>query len=81
MHHCKECGSCVDFHHKHSNFLGKCIGRDNAIAYFWFLVTNTVLNSLFIACITNCIASGSFGDQKPSGAILKLVGCVVAIYE
>ena len=78
MYHCRSCGSCMDFHHKHSDFLGKCIGRDNAIAYFWFLVTNAILNALFVTCLTDCIASG---DQEPASGFLKLVGSMVTIYE
>ena len=55
MYHCRQCDSCIDFHHKHSEFLGKCIGRDNAIAYFWFLFTNTCLNVALIYCLINCL--------------------------
>ena len=95
MFHCKECDSCIDYHHKHSNFLGKCIGRDNAIAYFWFLFINTILNAMFVVCLINCInMPGDSSDevqgtdeavkednQQPSGMLLSLVGCFVAIYE
>ena len=54
-YHCRECNICIDYHHKHSAFFGKCIGRDNVIAYFWFLFTNVILNSLFVYSFTNII--------------------------
>ena len=79
MFHCKVCNSCMDFHHKHSDFLGKCIGNDNAIAYFWFLVTSMAINILLVVCLADCIGHNT--DQEPSGALLKLVSCMVAIYE
>ena len=86
MYHCKKCDSCIDYHHKHSNFLGKCIGRDNAIAYFWFLFINTVLNTMFVYCLINCInmPQESPNDEEieePTGLILPLVNCFITIYE
>ena len=54
-YHCKECNVCIDYHHKHSAFFGKCIGRNNAIAYFWFLFTNVVLNIAFVYSFINII--------------------------
>lgn len=95
MHHCQKCNYCIDFHHKHSAFLGKCIGRDNAIAYFWFVLANTVLNVMAVFCLVNCINMPSSKimpvtgqnvaadpeDSSPSGVILSLVSCLVNIYE
>lgn len=46
MHHCKRCDACIEYRHKHSKFIGKCIGRDNSIAYFYFMLTNVLLNGL-----------------------------------
>jgi hypothetical protein len=28
--HCKKCGVCVNFRHKHSKLMGRCIGAENA---------------------------------------------------
>ena len=81
MHHCRICENCIDFHHKHSDFIGKCIGRDNAIAYYWFLVTNTVLNAMFVYCFISCIAAPKEGEEAPSNFILMIVGCFTNIWE
>lgn len=85
MYHCQKCNNCIDFHHKHSEFLGKCIGRGNAIAYFWFLLTNTIFNIMAVCCLINCInmttMSGADEKDSPSGIILGLVACLVNIYE
>mmetsp|Transcript_26806 Transcript_26806/g.33395 ORF Transcript_26806/g.33395 Transcript_26806/m.33395 type:complete len:108 (-) Transcript_26806:407-730(-) len=84
MYHCKKCGSCIDMQHKHSEFLGKCIGRDNAIAYFWFLASSLVLNLLIVACLCGCISGDTDGDdsgQEPSTWGLRLVESVVLAYE
>ena len=27
MHHCKRCNACIEYRHKHSSFIGKCIGH------------------------------------------------------
>ena len=86
MYHCKKCDSCIDHQHKHSEFLGKCIGKDNAIAYFWFLLINTILNALFASCLVSCInmptdTTESDVVQAPSNFVLSLVGCFVAVFE
>ena len=81
MHHCTICENCIDFHHKHSDFLGKCIGRDNAIAYYWFLVTNTVLNAMFVYSFISCISTPTEGEEAPSNFILMIVGCFTFIWE
>ena len=55
MYHCKRCDVCIEYRHKHSSFVGKCIGRDNSIAYFWFLVVSVLLNTLLTHCIANSV--------------------------
>lgn len=79
MFHCRKCNSCIGFHHKHSEFLGKCIGGNNAIAYWWFLFSNTVLNSMVFYCLVSC--TNMVNEEQPSGFILSLVSCLVNIYE
>jgi len=79
MFHCRKCNSCIDFHHKHSEFLGKCIGGDNAIAYWWFIFSNTVFNTMAFYCLVNCI--NMVNVEQPSGFLLSIVSCLVNIYE
>ena len=84
MYHCKVCSCCVDVQHKHSNFFGKCIGRDNAIAYFWFLSSTLALNATLLACLINCISHKSDGegsDQEASSSMLRIVSSFVTVYE
>jgi len=45
--HCSKCHRCVPYLHWHSNFLGQCIGRDNARAYYAYLLLTTSLMAVF----------------------------------
>ena len=79
MYHCLKCDSCIDYQHKHSEFLGKCIGKDNAIAYWWFILANTIFNTMAFTCLVGCINMRN--EEQPSGFVLSLVSCLVNIYE
>lgn len=41
--HCQRCQSCVYFRHKHSRLFDRCIGEENHLAYFYFLLCNTLI--------------------------------------
>ena len=90
MYYCNESDSCIDGHHKYSYFFGKAIGRDNAIAYFWFLMANTILNFLIAANFINCIniaAAGSlieeegYEGQEASSSLLRFIACFIYIFS
>ena len=87
MHHCKRCDACVEYRHKHSKFIGKCIGRDNSIAYFYFLLANVLLNGLFCYSLgrytllqVNDVEEGA-DYSEASSSLLKVVGVVTGIFE
>lgn len=55
MYHCKRCDCCIEYRHKHSSFMGKCIGLENSIAYFWFLAVSLLLNTSLAYCFFNSV--------------------------
>ena len=86
MHHCKRCDACIEYQHKHSQFIGKCIGRDNSIAYFWFLLANLSLNAILTYCVSlsvNVRVESAEGDdyERASNFLFRMVGVVTEIFE
>lgn len=52
--HCKKCGVCVNFRHKHSKLMGKCIGAENAQSYYGVLLgTFLVLSCFLLTLVTS----------------------------
>ena len=76
MHHCKRCDACIEYRHKHSKFIGKCIGRDNSIAYFYFIFTSVLLNGMLCYCLGQCALiqvgalQGDDGYTRASSSLL-----------
>ena len=86
MYHCKRCDACIEYRHKHSSFIGKCIGRDNSIAYFWFILISLLLNATLTYCIAVSVTvkiEAIAGDEykNASNFLLRIVGVLINICE
>jgi len=45
--HCKECGRCVRTHDHHCPWIGNCVGENNRVVFFWFLVFQVIELTVF----------------------------------
>ena len=48
--HCEKCDICIEGHMKHYKWMSKCIGKNNQMSYYFFLVSFAFIFS-FIFCI------------------------------
>ena len=81
MRHCDECNHCVEFYQLYSPFLGKAIGLNNSIAYWFFVLFGTLLNGLLALSLCLSIASHQHAGHQSATFLLWPVLILDLIYS
>ena len=58
IYHCRVCNVCIKNHHHHCTWIGKCVGGNNIIGFYVFIVS-TIIYLVFCVLITLVLVTES----------------------
>ncbi|CAE7154536.1 unnamed protein product, partial [Symbiodinium pilosum] len=72
--HCHDCGRCVRTHDHHCPWIGSCVGENNRVLFFWFLVLQCIELAAFFY-------EGVQGISLLEPSVVLLVGLIfIAVF-
>ncbi|CAL1127860.1 unnamed protein product [Cladocopium goreaui] len=72
--HCHDCGRCVRTHDHHCPWVGSCVGENNRVLFFWYLILQSIELGVFFK-------EGILGISLLKPSVVLMVGLLfIAIF-